>query len=123
VAVRHRLGQATVEVATVAGATVACHHRAPDGAGMLVRDAGHVAALERAVLAQFSDRPPCRRKQRRPPSPAAQAEAARLRGQPPTSAEHVVIDLAAYAAAAATLATPPTLDPAHHADPTTGQEA
>lgn len=122
VTVRHRLGEATVEVVTATGAVVARHHRAPDGAGALVRDAGHVAALERAVLAQFADRPPCRRKQRRPPSPPALAEAARLRGAPVASAEHVVVDLAAYAAAATTLTHSPVPDVVPDAS-TTGQEA
>jgi hypothetical protein len=56
------------------------------------------------VLAGFSDRPPCRRKLRRPPSAAAVAEAARLRGQArkASAAEHVVVDLGAYAHAVAT---------------------
>jgi transposase len=118
VTVRARLGAPTLEVATAAGAIVARHQRATDGAGVLVRDSGHVAALERAVLARFSDRQPCRRKTRRPPSPAAQAEAARLRGQATatTSAEHVVVDLAAYARAAATLERLP-VQPALPLDP------
>ncbi|MFI2636571.1 hypothetical protein ACH5A2_40370 [Streptomyces collinus] len=46
-----------------------------------MREAGHVIALEREVLAAFSDRTPCRNKVRRPPSEAALAEAERLRGQ------------------------------------------
>jgi transposase len=105
VTVTARLGTPTLEVITAAGAIVARHQRATDGAGVLVRDHGHVAALERAVLARFADQPPCRRKQRRPPSAAAQAEAARLRGQAshPSAADHVVVDLAAYARTAATL--------------------
>jgi hypothetical protein len=102
---RHGNRKGVVEVATAADAIIARHQRATDGAGVMVRDLGHVAALERAVLARFADRPPCRRKLRRPPSPAAQAEAARLRGQATVaaSAEHVVVDLAAYAHAAAQL--------------------
>jgi transposase len=118
VTVRARLGAPTLEVATAAGAVIARHQRATDGAGVLVRDAGHVAALERAVLARFSDRQPCRRKTRRPPSPAAQAEAARLRGQATAvaSATHVVVDLAAYARAAATLERLP-VQPAVSLDP------
>jgi transposase len=100
-----RLGAQALELRTAAGTVIARHRRATDGAGVLVRDHGHVAALERAVLARFSDRPPCRHKLRRPPSAAAQAEAARLRGQATqtSAADHVVIDLAAYAHAAATL--------------------
>jgi transposase len=100
-----RLGARALELRTAAGTIIARHRRATDGAGVLVRDATHVVALERAVLARFSDRPPCRRKTRRPPSAAALAEAARLRGQATaaTAATHVVVDLAAYADAAARL--------------------
>ena len=100
--VTHRLGSEQVAIATASGAVIARHRRAPDGAGAVVRDAGHVTALEKAILASFSAAPPCRRKDRRPPSAAALAEAARLRGAP-GPAERVVIDLAAYAAAATRL--------------------
>jgi transposase len=103
VTVTHRLGSAEVSIVTASGAAIARHRRAPDGAGALVRDSGHVTALDKVVLASFSAAPPCRRKQRRPPSAAALAEAARLRGTP-GSAQRVVIDLAAYAAAATRLA-------------------
>jgi hypothetical protein len=102
VTVTHRLGSAEVAIATASGAVIACHRRAPDGAGALVRDSGHVTALEKAVLASFSAAPPCKRKQRRPPSPAALAEAAALRGAA-GPAERVVTGLAAYAAAATRL--------------------
>jgi transposase len=102
VTVTHRLGSAELAIATASGAVIAAHRRAPDGAGAVVRDSGHVTALDKAVLASFSAAPPCRRKQRRPPSAAALAEAARLRGGP-GPADHVVIDLAAYAAAATRL--------------------
>src|SRR5664280_3063156 len=45
VQVAHRLGAATLDIA--AGAVVlARHHREPDGAGAIVRDTGHVVALE-----------------------------------------------------------------------------
>ena len=52
------------------------------------------------MLQAFTDAPPCRRKARRPAGEASKAEAARLRGASPasTSAEKVVIDMAAYAA-------------------------
>jgi hypothetical protein len=52
------------------------------------------------VLANFSDREPCRRKTRRPPSPEALAEAERLRRKESGlgDGEHVVIDFAGYAA-------------------------
>ena len=100
VAVRHRLDHNIVEVATGGGIVLARHRREPDGAGVIARAAEHVVALEHTVLAAFSDRAPCRSKQRRPPSPAALAEAGRLRGAPPAAGEHVVVDLADYAAAA-----------------------
>jgi transposase len=102
VTVTHRLGSTDLAIATASGAVIARHRRAPDGSGAVVRDAGHVTALDKAVLASFSAAPPCRRKDRRPPSAAALAEAARLRGAP-GPAQRVVIDLATYAAAATRL--------------------
>jgi len=54
VRVATRLGQDTVRIITAGGATVAAHRRRPDGSGAVVRDEGHVIALERAVLAAFS---------------------------------------------------------------------
>jgi hypothetical protein len=106
VVVRHRLGAEQLRIVTAAGATVAVHRRAPAGAGATVRDDGHVRALEARVLQAFTDAPPCRRKTRRPAGDAAKAEAARLRGTTGASAgsstsstaERVVIDMAAYAA-------------------------
>jgi transposase len=106
VVVRHRLGVEQLRIVTATGATVAVHRRAPNGAGAVVRDDGHVRALEARVLQAFTDAPPCRRKTRRPAGEASKAEAARLRGTPagsPSSsaastAERVVIDMAAYAA-------------------------
>ncbi len=118
-----RLGSGLVEVATAGsgvgsggvGVVLARHHRAPDGAGAVVRDPGHVAALEAAVLAGFTDRAACRGKTRRPPSPAARAEAARLRGEPDAVIDAIagavagggqVLDFAAYAAAVRPLTGP-----------------
>ena len=106
VVVRIRLGSDQVRVVTAAGATVALHRRAPDGAGAVIRDEGHVRALETRVLAAFTDGPRCRGKVRRPAGEAARAEAARLQGIQDTanglggssSAERVVIDLTTYAA-------------------------
>lgn len=113
--VRSQLGQPLLEVATEAGVVLARHHRAPDGAGAVIRDDGHVTALEHAVLAAFSDRAACRGKTRRPPSEAARAQAARLRGEgEPATAPGAgqMVDFAAYAAAAAPIT-----------GPITGQEA
>jgi transposase len=107
--ISHRLGADTLRIVTAGGATVAVHHRAPDGAGRVIRDDGHVIALEKAVLGAFSTDRPCTHKTRRPPSAVALAEAARLRGLPATGpAAHVVIDLSAYAATAARLDSAPT---------------
>lgn len=100
VTVRHRLDSNSVEVATSGGIVLARHRREPDGAGVIARANEHVVALEHAVLAAFSDRAPCRSKQRRPPTPAALAEAGRIRGMVPAAGEHVVVDFAAYATAA-----------------------
>ena len=112
VTVTHRLGSGTVALATSSGVVVAAHRRAVDGSGAVVRDAGHVVALEQAVLAAFSSAKPCTHKTRRPPSAAAVAEAARLRGAPANDpAQKVVIDLAVYAATAARLSVVPQHDP------------
>ena len=111
VQVRHRLGADTLRIVTARGATVAIHRRAVDGAGLVIRDEGHVVALEQAVLAGSTSDRPCTHKTRRPPSAAALAEAAKLRGLPPTGpAAHVVIDLSAYAATAARLHTAPNYE-------------
>ena len=106
-----RLGSGLVEVATETGVVLARHRRAPDGAGAVVRDPGHVAALEAAVLAGFTDRAACRGKTRRPPSAAARAEAARLRGDPAPAGSDTggqVLDFAAYAAAVRPITGPGT---------------
>jgi transposase len=94
VTVRHRLGSGAVAVVSASGVVLAHHQRALPGAGRVVRSAEDKAALEKAVLAQFSTAAPCRRKANRPPSPAARAEAAQVLG-----AHHdpdVVVDLASY---------------------------
>jgi hypothetical protein len=100
VAVRHKLGTTTLDILTASGVLLAHHRREPDGAGMIVRLDEHVTALTRVVLANFTDREPCRRKTRRPPDQQALAEAERIRrvhaglGE---KADHVVVDFAAYA--------------------------
>lgn len=106
VLVTHRLGSATLDITTERGTTLARHQRERDGAGVVSRHDEHVAALETAVLGQFSDRAPCRRKERRPPSPAALSLAEAIRdGRPDTgrsdAGQHVVIDFARIVAAAA----------------------
>ncbi len=71
VAVRHKLGTTTLDVIDRHGALLAHHVRQPDGAGAVVRLDEHVTALTTVVLSNFSDRGPCRRKTRRPPSAGA----------------------------------------------------
>jgi len=78
VRVRARLGSPTLQLVSAAGALVATHRRLPAGAGQLVRLPAHQAALEQAVLAAFTTRPPCRRKPNRPPSAEALALACKL---------------------------------------------
>jgi hypothetical protein len=102
VIVSHRLGTATLDLTTLRGVVLARHRRQPDSAGAVMRHDEHVAALERTVLAAFTDRAPCRRKVRRPPSVAARAEAERLRAPTALAAGgEVVVDFSAYTAAAA----------------------
>jgi len=77
VTVRHQLGTATIGIVTAAGTVLARHHREPDHAGAVIRAEEHAAALEARVLAaRGAGAVPCHRKDRRPPSPAARAEAA-----------------------------------------------
>ncbi|MGI8306047.1 IS21 family transposase [Saccharopolyspora hattusasensis] len=120
VTVSHRLGAGHVDVATESGTVIARHTLAPEGAGVMVRDHGHVLALEKAALAATTTARPHRSKQRIPPGPDARAAADALRAQrtdtAPTSgvdaSGEVVIDLARYAAAAAARTTLPPADPA-----------
>ena len=98
VQVRHRLGATSLEVVSARGSLLSRHVREPDGAGVLVRSAEQVAALTRVVLANFADKPPCRRKDRRTPSKEALAEAAAIRATGSrVVGEQVVVDFAAYA--------------------------
>jgi transposase len=99
VTVRWRLGSVSVEIASEAGTVVASHRLAPAGAGQLVRDPAHRAALEAVVLDAFTTEPPCRRKPNRPPGERARVEAARLLTALDDHGD-VVVDLAAYGRAA-----------------------
>ena len=92
---RHRLGTTSLAVVSPSGAVLATHGLLPAGAGVLKRLPEHGAALEEAVLAQFTTAPPCDRKANRPPGPQALAEAARLLG---ADARDPVVDLEDYAA-------------------------
>jgi transposase len=89
----HRLGSATVEVASPAGGVLVSHRLAPAGAGALVRTVAHRAELERVVLSAFTTERPCERKANRPPGTDARAEAAKLLSD---LGSEVVIDLARY---------------------------
>ncbi len=100
VTVRHQLGAAVIDVITAAGTVLARHRREPDHAGAVVRDDGHVAALEKKVLAARGQAAgPCHRKERRPPSAAALAGAAVIRGQAGAPGAPAA-DFAAWAAGA-----------------------
>jgi hypothetical protein len=99
VTVRHQLGSGTIDVVAASGTVLARHRRRPGHAGAVVRDEGHVTALENKVLAaRGQGAGPCGRKDRRPPSAGAMAEAAAIRGQAGPAAP--VTDFAAWASAA-----------------------
>lgn len=111
VRVSQRLGDAHVDIATAAsggGIVIARHQTAPDGAGVMVRDHGHVIALEQVVLAGHDTRPAHRKKERIPPGSAALAAAEQLRARTRpdhtdaalSSSADVVIDLSKYDRAA-----------------------
>lgn len=122
VTVSQRLGASQLDITTGTGAVIARHTLAPDGAGAMIRDHGHVLALEHAAIAAAGTSRPHRRKQRIPPGPAARAAADALRTQPTdttstTATDQVVIDLAHYAAAAARRTTLPPAAPAGQQQP------
>ena len=95
VTVLARLGEPTLRVVSAASVLVATHRRLPAGAGQIVRTGADRAALEQAVLAAFTTRPPCGRKPNRPPSGEALALAAML--APEALNEPVLPTLASYA--------------------------
>jgi hypothetical protein len=117
-----RLGAGHLDITTISTASsngppnrsslpvvIARHRLAPDGAGVMVRDHGHVIALDAAAMAASTPAAPHRSKQRIPPGQAARAAALVLRaaaGAEPAPAAavpagaEVVVDLARYVAAA-----------------------
>ena len=96
-----RLGSPLADIATASGIVVARHVLAPDGAGVMVRDHGHIAALDLAAMAASTSAPPHRRKQRIAPGAAALAAAAVLGGTTHKNcADGTIVDLSAYAKAA-----------------------
>jgi hypothetical protein len=102
VTVSQTLDGGMLDISTSTGIVIARHRLEPDGAGVQVRDHGHVAALDTlAMKAAAAARGPHRRKERIPPGEAARAAAATLRGdQPAPPTTSTVIDLAAYERAA-----------------------
>jgi hypothetical protein len=94
------VGAAHLDIATSTGIVIARHRLAGDGTGAVVRDHGHVVALDAAAMAGASSARPHRRKERIPPGPAARAAADILTDQPTTS-NATVTDLSAYERAAA----------------------
>jgi hypothetical protein len=66
VTVSQPFGADHLDIATTAGIVVARHRLAVDGTGALVRDHGHVVALNAAALAGASSARPHRRKERIP---------------------------------------------------------
>lgn len=98
VRVHQRLGTKALEIRSLAGALVATHVLAHDGAGTVVRDPVHTLALERTVLRQFTTTRPCDTKAHVGISAAAREEARRLLG---AEARDVHVDLERYAQLAA----------------------
>ena len=96
-----RLGSPLVDIATPSGIVVARHVLATPGAGVTVRDHGHIVALDLAAMAAATSAPPHRRKQRIPPGTAALQAAAVITGTATKNcADGTVVDLSAYAKAA-----------------------
>ena len=115
VEVVRQLDADVIDILTTTGTgnavTIARHRLAGDGTGAVIRDHGHVIALETAAMAAATGSNggrPHRRKERIPPSPDAVAAANVLRNNnilPTNTATDVhsrstVIDLAAYERAA-----------------------
>ncbi|MFY2791035.1 IS21/IS408/IS1162 family transposase [Rhodococcus sp. MALMAid1271] len=79
VTVTHVLGADIIDIVTTSGITIARHRLAADGTGVMVRDHGHIYALEQAAMAGANTGRPHRRKERIPPGPDALAAAEKLR--------------------------------------------
>ena len=84
VSVNHVVGDQCIDIATSTGIVVARHRLISDGTGAVIRETGHVIALEHAAMAGASSGKPHRRKERIPPGTVALAAANVLR--PNTSA-------------------------------------
>lgn len=79
VTVTHVLGTEVIDIVTISGITIARHHLAADGTGAMVRDHGHIYALEQAAIAGANTGRPHRRKERIPPGPNVLAAADEIR--------------------------------------------
>jgi transposase len=79
VSITQVLGADVIDVVTASGITIARHRLVADGTGVMVRDHGHVYALEQAAMAGANTGRAHRRKERIPPGPEALAAAAVLR--------------------------------------------
>jgi hypothetical protein len=113
VVVTRPVGGQFIDIATSAGIVIARHKLLADGLGGIVRDAGHVIALDAAAMAAANTGRPHRRKERIPPGTEARAAATELRqrlttsnaattitGSDSTATDSIVIDLSAYERAA-----------------------
>jgi hypothetical protein len=108
VTVARAVGDPCIDIATGSGIVVARHRLVGDGTGAVIREAGHVVALQHAAMAAASSARPHRRKERIPPGAVALAAADALRptSSALTSSDHAtadagdVIDLATYERAA-----------------------
>ena len=106
------LGAEVIDIVTASQVTIARHRVAADGAGVMVRDHGHVYALDQAAItaaAAAGGGRAHRRKERIPPGPDARAAADTLRrrhGTPattPASSETSTTTTASTAASGATV--------------------
>ena len=103
VRVTHRLGTEGIEIRSASGLLLASHLRRAPGAGYIVRDPAHRAALEADILAAFTTDRPCKKKANRPPGTAARAEASKLLGA--YEDKEVVVSLDTYQAIVESIAT------------------
>lgn len=93
-ALRHRLGTNELDIVAPGGGVLVTHRLAPAGSGSMVRTPEHRAALEQAVLGQFSTARPCDRKANKPPGTAALEARAMILG---TCGKEPTVDLDAMA--------------------------
>ncbi|ATD70299.1 MULTISPECIES: Mu transposase domain-containing protein [Gordonia] len=88
VTVTQVLGTEVIDVVTASGITIARHQLAADGTGAMVRDHGHIYALEQAAMASANTGRPHRRKERIPPGPDSIAAAQQLQATASKADQH-----------------------------------